>query len=174
HDLARALQNREWIALSNSGSGARGTSSEDSLRRPGRRRVPLHESSASAGPGDSFPGETRESDAEVTPWSPPRIRFRGGHGSRLERQVRLPTPPRSAGPPRRSFSGPPWWRRKAMALTILADPCAGCGVCGEVCPMSAIHRLDRGTPEIDPARCTECVGHFASPRCASLCRLEAI
>jgi ferredoxin len=61
-----------------------------------------------------------------------------------------------------------------MALTILADPCAGCGVCGEVCPMSAIHRLDRGTPEIDPARCTECVGHFASPRCASLCRLEAI
>jgi ferredoxin len=30
------------------------------------------------------------------------------------------------------------------------------------------------TYDVDPARCTECVGHFAWPRCASYCRLNAI
>jgi ferredoxin len=65
-----------------------------------------------------------------------------------------------------------------MAMKIQAEQCAGCGLCAEVCPMSAVRRPSRtsgpSTYEIDPARCTECVGHFAWPRCAAVCRMNAI
>jgi ferredoxin len=65
-----------------------------------------------------------------------------------------------------------------MAMTILSGRCADCRLCVELCPVSAIEppsRVeDRPTTTVDPARCTECVGHFAWPRCVAACRVGGI
>ena len=50
-----------------------------------------------------------------------------------------------------------------MAL-LITDECINCDVCQPECPNGAI------TPgaqiyEIDPHKCTECVGHFDEPQC---------
>ena len=55
-----------------------------------------------------------------------------------------------------------------MALKIVASQCTGCGACEFDCPNAAIS-LKRGIYVIDPKRCTECEGHFATPQCASAC-----
>ena len=50
-----------------------------------------------------------------------------------------------------------------MALMI-TDECINCDVCEPECPNDAISQ----GPEIyviDPAKCTECVGHFDAPQC---------
>ena len=54
-----------------------------------------------------------------------------------------------------------------MALKII-DLCINCDVCEPACPNQAI---SQGIEfyEIDPARCTECVGHFDVPQCRALC-----
>lgn len=59
-----------------------------------------------------------------------------------------------------------------MALTI-TDECINCDVCEPACPNSAIS-FGAVRYEIDPARCTECVGHFAVPQCAELCPVACI
>lgn len=59
-----------------------------------------------------------------------------------------------------------------MALKI-TDDCINCDVCEPACPNQAISM----GPEfyvIDPARCTECVGHFDEPQCATLCPVACI
>ncbi len=59
-----------------------------------------------------------------------------------------------------------------MALKI-TDDCINCDVCEPACPNQAISM----GPEfyvIDPARCTECVGHFEEPQCAMLCPVACI
>ena len=59
-----------------------------------------------------------------------------------------------------------------MALIITAQ-CINCDVCEPECPNQAIF----GGPEhyeIDPARCTECVGHFDSPQCVAVCPVDCI
>lgn len=59
-----------------------------------------------------------------------------------------------------------------MALKI-TDECINCDVCEPACPNQAISM----GPEIyviDPARCTECVGHFDEPQCVSLCPVDCI
>lgn len=59
-----------------------------------------------------------------------------------------------------------------MALKI-TDECINCDVCEPACPNQAISM----GPEIyviDPARCTECVGHFDEPQCALLCPVDCI
>lgn len=59
-----------------------------------------------------------------------------------------------------------------MALKITHE-CINCDVCEPACPNQAISM----GPEIyviDPARCTECVGHFAEPQCVSLCPVDCI
>jgi ferredoxin len=59
-----------------------------------------------------------------------------------------------------------------MALMI-TDTCINCDVCEPECPNQAISM----GPEyyvIDPARCTECVGHFDSPQCVQVCPVECI
>ena len=59
-----------------------------------------------------------------------------------------------------------------MALKIL-DTCINCDVCEPVCPNQAIS-LGEDYYEIDPDRCTECVGHFDEPQCVEVCPVECI
>ena len=56
-----------------------------------------------------------------------------------------------------------------MAL-LITDEYINCDVCQPECPNGAI------TPgaqiyEIDPHKCTECVGHFDEPQCRQVCFL---
>jgi ferredoxin len=59
-----------------------------------------------------------------------------------------------------------------MALRI-TDACINCDVCEPECPNGAISRGDE-IYVIDPARCTECVGHFDAPQCRSVCPVDCI
>ena len=59
-----------------------------------------------------------------------------------------------------------------MAL-IITDACINCDVCEPACPNEAIS-MGPEIYEIDPARCTECVGHFDEPQCVVLCPVECI
>jgi ferredoxin len=59
-----------------------------------------------------------------------------------------------------------------MALKI-TDTCINCDICEPECPNQAIYRGEV-IYEIDPNRCTECVGHFDEPQCAIVCPVECI
>ena len=59
-----------------------------------------------------------------------------------------------------------------MALKI-TDACINCDVCEPVCPNEAIYAGEL-IYEIDPARCTECVGHFDTPQCRDICPVDCI
>ena len=59
-----------------------------------------------------------------------------------------------------------------MALYI-TDACINCDVCEPVCPNQAI-AMGVEIYQIDPDRCTECVGHFDEPQCRSLCPVDCI
>ncbi len=59
-----------------------------------------------------------------------------------------------------------------MALMI-TDECINCDVCEPACPNLAIS-MGPVIYEIDPALCTECVGHFDEPQCVSLCPVACI
>ena len=59
-----------------------------------------------------------------------------------------------------------------MALKITQD-CINCDVCEPVCPNQAIYQGIE-IYEIDPARCTECVGHFDVPQCQKVCPVDCI
>ncbi|MDF1483104.1 YfhL family 4Fe-4S dicluster ferredoxin [Extensimonas sp. H3M7-6] len=59
-----------------------------------------------------------------------------------------------------------------MALMITHE-CINCDVCEPECPNEAIS-LGPEVYVIDPARCTECVGHFDEPQCALLCPVSCI
>ena len=50
-----------------------------------------------------------------------------------------------------------------MAL-IITDECINCDVCQPECPNGAISQGEE-IYEINPALCTECVGHFDAPQC---------
>ena len=59
-----------------------------------------------------------------------------------------------------------------MAL-IITDECINCDVCEPECPNGAISM----GPEIyviDPALCTECVGHFERSQCVEVCPVDCI
>ncbi len=59
-----------------------------------------------------------------------------------------------------------------MAL-IITDECINCDVCEPECPNGAI---TQGVEiyEINPALCTECVGHFETSQCVEVCPVECI
>lgn len=59
-----------------------------------------------------------------------------------------------------------------MALKI-TDACINCDVCEPECPNEAIS-MGPDYYVIDPARCTECVGHFGEPQCVQVCPVECI
>ncbi|PJA33636.1 MAG: ferredoxin [Zetaproteobacteria bacterium CG_4_9_14_3_um_filter_53_7] len=59
-----------------------------------------------------------------------------------------------------------------MALTI-TDDCINCAVCEPECPNLAIFEGEE-IFEIDPDRCTECVGHFDEPQCQMVCPVDCI
>lgn len=59
-----------------------------------------------------------------------------------------------------------------MALMITSD-CINCDVCVPECPNEAISQGDE-TYVIDPAKCTECVGHFDESQCVEVCPADCI
>jgi ferredoxin len=59
-----------------------------------------------------------------------------------------------------------------MAL-IITDECINCDVCEPECPNQAISQGPE-IYEIDPAKCTECVGHFDRPQCREVCPVDCI
>lgn len=59
-----------------------------------------------------------------------------------------------------------------MALKITAE-CVNCDVCEPACPNQAIHE-GADFYVIDPACCTECIGHFDRPQCVQVCPVDCI
>ena len=59
-----------------------------------------------------------------------------------------------------------------MALRI-TEECINCDVCEPQCPNEAIY-MGPEIYEIDPQRCTECVGHYDEPQCKVVCPVECI
>ena len=59
-----------------------------------------------------------------------------------------------------------------MAL-IITDECINCDVCEPECPNEAIS-MGPEIYQIDPARCTECVGHHDEPQCQQVCPVSCI
>ena len=59
-----------------------------------------------------------------------------------------------------------------MAL-IITDVCINCDVCEPECPNEAIFEGDE-IYEIDPSKCTECVGHYDEPQCQVVCPVDCI
>jgi ferredoxin len=57
-----------------------------------------------------------------------------------------------------------------MAMKIV-ESCIDCGACEPECPNGAI-ASGSDVYTIDPERCTECVGAYASPRCVEVCPVE--
>ncbi|MFH2139272.1 MAG: YfhL family 4Fe-4S dicluster ferredoxin [Pseudomonadota bacterium] len=59
-----------------------------------------------------------------------------------------------------------------MALMI-TEECINCDVCEPECPNGALTQGD-DIYIVDPALCTECVGHYASPQCIEVCPVDCI
>lgn len=57
-----------------------------------------------------------------------------------------------------------------MAMTIKED-CISCGACEPECPNEAISQGDT-VYTVDGAKCTECVGHYDSPKCVEVCPVD--
>ena len=56
---------------------------------------------------------------------------------------------------------------------LITDECINCDVCEPECPNEAISEGEE-IYQIDPERCTECVGHHDEPQCASVCPVDCI
>jgi ferredoxin len=59
-----------------------------------------------------------------------------------------------------------------VALKI-TDQCINCDVCEPECPNEAIS-MGAEIYWINPAKCTECVGHFDQPQCREVCPVDCI
>ena len=59
-----------------------------------------------------------------------------------------------------------------MALMI-TDDCINCDVCEPACPNDAIS-MGELIYQINPDKCTECVGHFNEPQCQQVCPVACI
>jgi Formate hydrogenlyase subunit 6/NADH:ubiquinone oxidoreductase 23 kD subunit (chain I) len=56
---------------------------------------------------------------------------------------------------------------------MITDECINCDVCEPECPNEAISQGD-SIYEIDPGKCTECVGHYDAPQCVEVCPVDCI
>jgi len=56
---------------------------------------------------------------------------------------------------------------------LITDECINCDVCEPECPNEAITPGDE-IYEIDPAKCTECIGHYEEPQCVLVCPVDCI
>jgi len=56
---------------------------------------------------------------------------------------------------------------------LINEECVNCGVCEPECPNDAITEGD-DLYIIDPAKCTECVGHHDEPQCIEVCPVDCI
>lgn len=63
-----------------------------------------------------------------------------------------------------------WCRKMALLIT---DDCINCDVCEPECPNEAIF-MGPEIYEIDPNKCTECVGHYDEPQCQQVCPVSCI
>lgn len=59
-----------------------------------------------------------------------------------------------------------------MAL-LITDECINCDVCEPECPNEAISQGEE-IYQIDPGKCTECVGHYDRPQCQEVCPVDCI
>ena len=59
-----------------------------------------------------------------------------------------------------------------MSLFI-TDECINCDVCEPECPNNAIYQGDE-IYEIEPSKCTQCVGHYDEPQCQQVCPVDCI
>ena len=59
-----------------------------------------------------------------------------------------------------------------MAL-LITDDCINCDICEPECPNDAIFQGEE-CYEIDPDKCTECVGHFPISQCTKVCPISCI
>jgi ferredoxin len=55
---------------------------------------------------------------------------------------------------------------------MINEECINCGACEPECPNQAIEAGEE-IYEIDPDKCTECVGHFDEQQCAAVCPVDA-
>ncbi len=56
---------------------------------------------------------------------------------------------------------------------IITDECINCDVCEPECPNEAISQGEE-IYQIDPSKCTECVGHYDEPQCVQVCPVDCI
>lgn len=56
---------------------------------------------------------------------------------------------------------------------MITNECINCDVCEPACPNQAIS-VGPDYYVIDPALCTECVGHFDEPQCQMVCPVDCI
>jgi len=56
---------------------------------------------------------------------------------------------------------------------LITEECINCDVCEPECPNGAISQSEE-TYVIDPALCTECVGHFTNSQCIEVCPVDCI
>ncbi len=54
---------------------------------------------------------------------------------------------------------------------IITEECINCAACEPECPNAAITAGDE-IYDIDPDKCTECVGHFDESQCAAVCPVD--
>ncbi len=55
--------------------------------------------------------------------------------------------------------------------TTITEECINCGACEPECPNEAISEGEE-IYIIDPAKCTECVGHFEEEQCQAVCPVD--
>ena len=60
-----------------------------------------------------------------------------------------------------------------MMALLINSKCINCDMCDPECPNQAIYMGDK-IYQIDPDKCTECVGHYDQPTCVSVCPIDCI